>query len=194
MPQFAQARADPAELARVKARLGEFERLYQHMKTRAPAMRQYPTIWPRYQRAMTQAAQARARIKTMSGLADDGYHYAQAALGREAAQEGLGELGFWPQLLVLGAMGLTALLAPPAIEMVTVKKCADLADKIMLENPGMKREEASRLACPAEYAPTLTESLAKVAMFGAAIVGGIYLINRTQAKSGARRDYLKRYG
>lgn len=182
------------ELARINQRLGEFEQLYQHMRGRAPAIRQYPELWPRYVRAMFNAAKARTRVQQMAGLADDGYHYAQAAFGREAATAGLGELGFLPQLLGLGVLGVLALLGPPALEMAKVEKCAALADKIMAENPGMQREAALRLVCPAEYEPTLGESIARVAMFGAVIVGGIYLINRNTAKSKSRRDYLRRYG
>ncbi len=186
----------PTQIERLKQRLGEFEGVYQHMRTRAPAMQRYATLWPRYVRTMNDAAQFRARVQAMAGLADDGYHYAQALFGRENAQAGLGELGALPTaayLMWTAGIGVLGLLSWKTANMVEMAKCQESADKIKARNPGMNDEQALKLACPHLYEQPWQESFVSIAKWGALIVGGIYLINRVHAKSEAdkRRARLK---
>lgn len=179
----------PGELQRVKTRAAEFERLYQYMQGRAPAARRYPTIWPRYSQAMQRAAQTRDQLAGVMGMADDGYHYAQAALGQETIQAGL---GFWPLLIAGGGMAVLALLGPPAIQLVTVTKCIERADAIKASNPGMSDEEASRIACPEQYSLSWDDNLAAIVKWGVLGVGGIYLLSWLNKRKPERRKAQRR--
>lgn len=180
------ATAPSAELERLKARLVAFERQFQYMRGRAAVARQYPTIWPQYQAAMNQAASLRQRVHTLTGLADEGYHTAQAMFGLATAQKGLAGLGWlWPTSIITSVIGL---LIYQQRNLTAAERCNEDAERLRARNPGMTPDEASRIVCPERYAATWEESLPRIALYVAIGIGGLYLLSRAHTRPLKRRQ------